>query len=81
MKHPASSLLRFAHKTSKKRLQGDFLPCTAKAGRIIGIFAVLMAQKSTSATGCRRACPSIPAGFWNSPVFLMKVKQFHLSGK
>jgi hypothetical protein len=25
---------------------------TAKAGRIIGIFALLMAQKSTSATGC-----------------------------
>jgi hypothetical protein len=23
----ASSLLRFAHKTSKNRLQGDFLPC------------------------------------------------------
>jgi hypothetical protein len=22
-----SSLLRFAHKTSKNRLQGDFLPC------------------------------------------------------
>jgi hypothetical protein len=53
----ASSLLRFAHKIPKNRLQGDCEPPvrftlqTAQGCRIIGIFAALAAQKSTSATG------------------------------
>jgi hypothetical protein len=39
-------------KPSKSAYKALFTLQTAKAGRIIGIFALLMAQKSTSATGC-----------------------------
>jgi hypothetical protein len=44
--------LRFAHKIPKNDRKALFTLQTAKAGRIIGIFALLMAQKSTSATTC-----------------------------
>jgi hypothetical protein len=47
------SLLRFTHKILKNRLQGDFFPANFESSPIIGIFALLMTQKSTSATGCR----------------------------
>jgi hypothetical protein len=45
--------LRFARKTPKKSpIRRFFTLQTPKAGRIIGIFALLVVQKSTSATGC-----------------------------
>jgi hypothetical protein len=35
------SLLRFAHKSSKNRPQGDFLPCKLPKQPIIVVFAAL----------------------------------------
>jgi hypothetical protein len=51
-------LLRFAHKIPKKLTARRFFTLQTaiepkvRAGRVIGIFALLMAQKSTSATAC-----------------------------
>jgi hypothetical protein len=39
-------------RSDKKYTRRFFTLQTAKAGRIIGIFALLLMQKSTSATGC-----------------------------
>jgi hypothetical protein len=53
MQQAARSLLRFARKTPEKSPARRFFTLqTPKAAPIIGIFALLMAQKSTNATGC-----------------------------
>jgi hypothetical protein len=62
-------LLRLARKSPKNRPQGDFFPANSrqtkgshrilvrKAAPTIGIFALLMTQKSTSATGRGQVTP------------------------